>query len=503
VSGSETEVIGPWDLPEGWVWTTLGTITSYVQRGKGPKYTLVSELPVINQKCVRWWGVDTNHLKFVAEDQWAQWSEDRFLRDRDILWNSTGTGTIGRAALFRTLPDFPRVVVDSHVTILRTVEYNPSLLYRWIQSPAIQSKIDSMQTGSTNQVELSKAEILATLAPLPPLNEQKRIVAKIDALTEKSREAREALEEVPVLLDKLRQSILAAAFRGDLTREWRAKNPDVEPASVLLERIRQERRKKWEEAQLAKFQAKGKLPKDDSWKKKYVEPQPVDTTDLPDLPEGWCWASLEEITGNYDGARIPLKREDRALRRGSFDYYGASGVIDKIDDYIFDGTYLLVAEDGANLLSRSTPIAFIATGRFWVNNHAHVLRTHVIPEAFLMHYLNGRDISPWVSGTAQPKLNQKNMERIPVPLSPGAELPELLSRVENCLRLVSQQTTTLADHDTLLARLDSAILAKAFRGELVPQDPNDEPASVLLERIAAERATAEPTGKKPRSKRAK
>src|SRR5690606_36379861 len=131
----------------------------------------------------------------------------------------------------------------------------------------------------------------------PPLNEQNRIVANIDALTEKSREAREALAEVPELLDKLRQSILAAAFRGDLTREWRAKNPDVEPASVLLERIRQERRKKWEEAQLAKFRAEGKLPKDDSWKKKYVEPQPVDTTDLPDLPERWCWASLEELRG--------------------------------------------------------------------------------------------------------------------------------------------------------------------------------------------------------------
>src|SRR5690606_18895193 len=116
---------------------------------------------------------------------------------------------------------------------------------------------------------------------------------KIDALTEKSREAREALDEVPQLLAKLRHSILAAAFRGDLTKQWREQNPNVEPASALLQRIREEGRKKWEQAELAKFKAKGKLPPDDKWKSKYGEPEPADTEGLPELPEGWCWASAE------------------------------------------------------------------------------------------------------------------------------------------------------------------------------------------------------------------
>jgi len=111
-------------------------------------------------------------------------------------------------------------------------------------------------------------------------------VAKLESLQARSRRAREALEAVPPLLEKLRQSILAAAFRGDLTADWREQHPDVEPASELLKRIRTERRKKWEQAEFAKLKAKGKNPTDDKWKLKYVEPEPVDESELPELPEG-------------------------------------------------------------------------------------------------------------------------------------------------------------------------------------------------------------------------
>ena len=121
---------------------------------------------------------------------------------------------------------------------------------------------------------------------LPPLPEQRRIVAKIEALQERSRKARAALEAIPPLLEQFRQSVLAAAFRGDLTADWRAQHPNVEPASVLLDRIRAERRRRWEEAELAKMQAKGKMPKDEKWKERYKEPEPVDPESLePEVPE--------------------------------------------------------------------------------------------------------------------------------------------------------------------------------------------------------------------------
>lgn len=121
--------------------------------------------------------------------------------------------------------------------------------------------------------------------PVAPTGEQRRIVEKIDALQDRSRKAREALSEVGPLLEQFRQSLLAAAFRGDLTADWRAQNPNVEPASELLKRIRKERRQKWEEAELAKYEAKGKQPPK-GWQEKYKEPDPVDESELPELPAG-------------------------------------------------------------------------------------------------------------------------------------------------------------------------------------------------------------------------
>jgi len=125
---------------------------------------------------------------------------------------------------------------------------------------------------------------------VPPPDQRRRRVAKIEALTQRSRRARGSLQAIPPLIEKFRQSFLAAAFRGDLTAEWRKQNPDVAPASKLLERIRIERRQKWEEAERAKMAAKGKKPKNDKWKAKHKEPEPVDTTGLSELPEGWAWA---------------------------------------------------------------------------------------------------------------------------------------------------------------------------------------------------------------------
>ena len=112
------------------------------------------------------------HLKYVDPIQWGTWTEERFVLEGDILWNSTGTGTIGRAAIYTLLNGIEKIVVDSHVTIVRTKHCNSHFLHYWIMSPMIQSKIDSMQSGSTNQVELSRAEVLKTSFPLPPFNEQ-------------------------------------------------------------------------------------------------------------------------------------------------------------------------------------------------------------------------------------------------------------------------------------------------------------------------------------------
>jgi type I restriction enzyme S subunit len=220
---------------------------------------------------------------------------------------------------------------------------------------------------------ISQDQLGGLTLPLAPINEQRRIVGKIEELFSDLDAGVAALERARANLKRYRAAVLKAAVEGRLTTQWRVEHPNVEPATTLLTRILKERRARWEADQLAKYAAKGKQPPK-GWREKYEEPTPPDTTDLPELPPTWCWVTVEQLTENFDGQRVPVKSEDRKHKQGVYPYYGASGVIDQVDGYLFDGTYLLIAEDGANLLSRSTPIAFQASGKFWVNNHAHVVR---------------------------------------------------------------------------------------------------------------------------------
>jgi type I restriction enzyme S subunit len=173
---------------------------------------------------------------------------------------------------------------------------SPKFAARAFRTGVVRAQVERSMVSSAGQNTVSQGSFKQVELPLPPLNEQHRIVAKLESLQARSRRVRQALDAVPPLLEKLRQSILTAAFRGDLTKVWRSKHTDVEPASELLKRIRVERRRKWEQAELAKMMAKGKTPGDDRWKGKYKEPEPVDATGLPELPAEWCWVTLDAVS---------------------------------------------------------------------------------------------------------------------------------------------------------------------------------------------------------------
>ena len=133
------------------------------------------------------------------------------------------------------------------------------------------------------------------------------------------------------------------------------------------------------------------------------------------------WTTLDQISKNCDRQRKPVTKDKRVA--GKYPYYGASGIVDYVDDYIFDGDYLLVSEDGANLLARSTPIAFSISGKNWVNNHAHVLKFDSEDlRRYVETYLNSVDLSKYISGAAQPKLNKDNLNRIPIPVLNSEEM---------------------------------------------------------------------------------
>ena len=157
---------------------------------------------------------------------------------------------------------------------------------------------------------------------------------------------------------------------------------------------------------------------------------------------------LGETVKNHDSKRVPLKQSDRAAKIGTYPYYGASGVIDHIDEYIFDGDYLLIGEDGANLLARSTPIAFHATGKFWVNNHAHIMSFNGKADlGFLAYYINSISLKPYVTGSAQPKLNRSKLDSIKIPLPPLKEQKRIAAILDkaDAIRRKRQQAIKLAD----------------------------------------------------------
>lgn len=179
--------------------------------------------------------------------------------------------------------------------------------------------------------------------------------------------------------------------------------------------------------------------------------------------EGWEERSLGEICGNLDSKRKPITKNKRIS--GEIPYYGASGIVDYVADYLFDEDLLLVSEDGANLLARTYPIAFSISGKNWVNNHAHVLRfDNISSQYFVEYYLNSIKLNDYVSGMAQPKLNQRNLNSIKVPF-PSLETQEkVVGRLDNLLNFNKELIVKYQQKLTNLEDLKKSLLEKAFAG---------------------------------------
>ena len=170
--------------------------------------------------------------------------------------------------------------------------------------------------------------------------------------------------------------------------------------------------------------------------------------------KGWEVKNLEKICENYDFMRKPITAKDRS--QGQIPYYGASGIVDYVKDYIFDGEYLLISEDGANLLARSTPIAFSIKGKTWVNNHAHVLKfSNRTVQQYVEFTINLRDISSIVTGCAQPKLTQANLNKIPIAFPPLTLQQQFVDRIEAIEKQKALVQASIAETETLFnSRMD-------------------------------------------------
>jgi type I restriction enzyme S subunit len=304
---------------------------------------------------------------------------------------------------------------------------------------------------------------------------------------------------------QLKNSILQWAIQGKLVPQ----DPNDEPASVLLDKIRQEKErlikeKKNKRDKNASIIYRGE---NNSYYEKMLATGEVKCIDeeIPfDVPQGWEWERFGNVMINKDSERIPLSVAQRQHLKKTYDYYGASGVIDKVDKYLFDKDLLLIGEDGANLINRSTPIAFIAKGKYWVNNHAHVLDVcSGMALSYAALFINAISLVDYVTGTAQPKMNQEKMNSILLAIPPVKEQHRILEKMSMVDAFVDKYASLQTKLDSLdnsvYELLRKSILQEAIQGKLVPQIAKEGTAQELLEQIKVEKEKLVKEGKLKKS----
>ena len=304
---------------------------------------------------------------------------------------------------------------------------------------------------------------------------------------------------------QLKNSILQWAIQGKLVPQ----DPNDEPASVLLDKIRQEKERLIKEKKIKRDKNASIIYRgeDNSYYEKMLATGEVKCIDeeVPfEIPQGWEWERFGNIMINKDSERVPLSVAQRQQLKKTYNYYGASGVIDKVDKYLFDKDLLLIGEDGANLINRSTPIAFIAKGKYWVNNHAHVLDVcSGMALSYVALFINAISLVDYVTGTAQPKMNQEKMNSILFAIPPVKEqyrILEKMSKVDAFVdKYASLQTKLDSLDNSVYELLRKSILQEAIQGKLVPQIASEGTAQKLLEQIKEEKLKLVKEGKLKKS----
>jgi type I restriction enzyme S subunit len=412
--------------------------------------------------------------------------------------------------------DFEDAHINQHVALCRAsaqVDRNYIAWYLSSESGGLR-QLRTLERGATKQ-GLGLSDIFAVEIPLAPLPEQQRIVAKIEELFSDLDAGVAALERAKANLKRYRAAVLKAAVEGQLTAAWRAEHPNVEPASKLLERILTERRQKWEAAQLAKFAAANKEPPK-NWKSKYVQPSPPDTSDLPVLPVGWCWTNVEQVGDVQLGRqRSPKNRSNKYptkyIRAANLTESGLdiTDVLDmefqprELETYQLKAGDVLLSEASGSPDQVGKPAVWNdEIEKCCFQNTVIRLRPARVHSDYALtvfrHYYRNKMFAKVAAGVGINHLSAAKFSLLPFPLAPLQEQIEIVGEVESALSQTQASEVLVEISLKRAARLRQSILKQAFEGKLVPQDPTDEPASALLERLRATRAVNETNGK-PRS----
>lgn len=493
--------------PQGWSRTTLGAVTAPRVEQSGPN-PQDDEFVYIDIGCV------DVALKTIVTRQ--------MLRTRDAPSRARQRVNAGDILVSMTRPnlnavavvsaEFDGAICSTGFHVLRPVLVPSSLLLAVVRSTSFIEAMTERVQGALYPA-IRPDDIRSFGFDLAPEFEQTRIVAKLDAFFALTAAVRARVEQLPVRLGRANRTLLSAAFRGDLSLSWRAGRHETEGSRDVLNRASDERQR------LTKQATRGQ-PKVET--RAYESPVPFDERGVPELPPSWSWTSLDSMAWgasygtsakcDYDGRGEPVLRIPN-VAKGTVDVTDMKRAIASIglaaDDLLKPGDFLIVRTNGSrDLIGRAACLAEgQATGCYFAS---YLIRFRLVEPAI------GKWISLWwrsgfmrnwletraASSAGQYNVSMSTLAAAPIPVPPPAEMAHVTGLVEDGLEALNALSTRVADVNETLFRLEQAALAKAFRGELAPHDPNREPAEALLSRIREAREMATPGNTRPRRSRA-
>lgn len=479
-------------LPENWIETLLSDAV-FFQEGPGLRTMQMGTtgIPFLN---IRTFNddetLDKSKCKFVKFDEFKNKYEHFLLCEGDIVVSSSGT--LGKAIVIRK-EDLP-VMLNTSVIRFRALSeelMTQKFLKYFLKTDYFYKQIQEQKTGMAID-NFGPSHLLKMNIVIPPLAEQLRIVAKLDAVMQKVESNKQRLEKIPKLLKRFRQSVLAAAVSGKLTEDWRITNSHLQSPKIKIAK------------------KKNRVVLDDK----------SQDYDLYELPLKWNWQQIADVADVKGGKRIP-KGEKLVEQNTGFPYIKAgdikNGVVTqskleylmpstqaKIKNYIVAAGDVLITNVGAcigdiGIVPKELNGANQTENALKLCNHEGVYNIYL---AYWLQSPIAQDfIKLTVLSAAQGKLALGRVEVFPIPLPPLEEQKEIVKRIEQLFAFADKLEARYTKAKAMLDKLPQSILAKAFRGELVVQDPNDEPASVLLEKIKAEKEkiAAEKKGKKTKA----
>ena len=446
----------PFDIPDSWEWVRLIDVCEYIQRGKSPKYSPIKKYPVVAQKCNQWSGFSIEKAQFIDPDSLSSYGPERLLQDNDLMWNSTGLGTLGRMAIYKTAANpYELAVADSHVTVIRPLKQFvlPEYLYYYFANPTVQSVIEDQADGTTKQKELATATIKAYLTPIPPLDEQRRILTKLSEVLPVVKCYGTVYDETVAMQEafpeRLKKSILQEAVQGKLVPQ----DPSDEPAEALLERIRAEKQRLIKEGKIKKDKHESVIFRRDNshYEKRGSEEVCIDEEIPFEIPENWAWARLSSASISIaDGDHQPPPQVQDGIP-----FLVISNVSDGIVD--FSNTRYVPKKYFDSLAEIRIPqcgdLLFTVTGsygivipvqterKFCFQRHIALIKLGCLSSEFMRLWLS----SPLVyeqcrraaTGTAQKTVGLASLKGLLIPIPPLNEQVRILQKLNTLLALAA------------------------------------------------------------------